>query len=103
MLELMRGGWAEFRQRGRIYRLAVPVLKKAYNLVISSRSRAGTAKKFEKKRVARAELLFCLLNLLLFDRGRISSVGRALDCRAGGRGFHSRGRTNTQGLKITEK
>ena len=38
-----------------------------------------------------------------FDRGRISSVGRALDCRAGGRGFDSRGRTNTQGLKITEK
>ena len=35
--------------------------------------------------------------------GRISSVGRALDCRAGGRGFDSRGRTNTQGLKITEK
>ena len=38
-----------------------------------------------------------------FNRGRTSSVGRALDCRAGGRGFDSRGRTNTQGLKITEK
>ena len=36
-------------------------------------------------------------------RGRISSVDRALDCRAGGGGFDSRGRTNTQGLKITEK
>ena len=36
------------------------------------------------------------------NRGRISSVGRALDCRAEGRGFNSRGRTNTQGLKITE-
>ena len=35
----------------------------------------------------------------LANRGRISSVGRALDCRAGGRGFDSRGRTNTQGLK----
>ena len=35
-------------------------------------------------------------------RGRISSVGRALDCKAEGRGFDSRGRTNTQGLKITE-
>ena len=35
--------------------------------------------------------------------GRVSSVGRALDCRAGGCGFDSRGRTNTQGLKITEK
>ena len=38
-----------------------------------------------------------------FDRGRISSVGRAFDCRAGGRGFDSRGRTITQGLKMTEK
>ena len=26
-----------------------------------------------------------------------------VDCRAGGRGFDSRGRTDTQGLKITEK
>ena len=40
---------------------------------------------------------------LILYRGRIISVGRALDCRAGGRGFDSRGRTNTQGLKITEK
>ena len=31
------------------------------------------------------------------------SVGRALYCRTGGRGLDSRGRTNTQGLKITEK
>ena len=38
-----------------------------------------------------------------WNRGKISSVGRALDCRAGGRGFNSRGRTNIQGLKITEK
>ena len=29
------------------------------------------------------------------------SVGRALDCRTGGRGFDSRGRTNTR--KVTEK
>lgn len=29
----------------------------------------------------------------------ISLVGRALDCRAGGRGFDSLDRTNTQGLK----
>ena len=36
-------------------------------------------------------------------RGRVSSVGRAIDCRAEGRGFDSRGRTKTQGLKITEK
>ena len=30
-------------------------------------------------------------------------VGRSFDSRTGGRGFDSRGRTNTQGLKITEK
>ena len=36
-------------------------------------------------------------------RGRVSSVGRAFDCRAEGRGFDSRGRTNKQGLQITEK
>ena len=35
--------------------------------------------------------------------GRISSVGRAFDCRVEGRGFDSRGRNSTQGLKITEK
>ena len=43
-------------------------------------------------------------NLLQFIfSSRISSVGRALDCRARGRGFNSRDRTNTQGLKMTEK
>ena len=36
------------------------------------------------------------------DRSRISSVGRAVDSRAGGCVFNSRGRTNTQNLKITE-
>ena len=36
------------------------------------------------------------------NRGRINSVGRALDCPAEGRGFDSRGRTNTQGLTVTE-
>ena len=40
---------------------------------------------------------------LLITFVRISSVGRALDYRAGGRGFDSRDRSNTQGLKITEK
>ena len=37
------------------------------------------------------------------NRDRISSVGRALDCGAGGRGFDSRDWTNTQGLKIAEE
>ena len=35
---------------------------------------------------------------------RVSSVGRTFDdCREEGRGFDSRGRINTRGLKITEK
>ena len=34
------------------------------------------------------------------NRNRISSVGTALDCRAGGRGLNSLCRTNIQGLKI---
>ena len=37
------------------------------------------------------------------NRGRISSVCCAHECRAVGREFDSRGRTVTQGLKITEK
>ena len=40
---------------------------------------------------------------LILNSGKIRSDGRALECRAGGRGFDSRGWTNTQGLKITEK
>ena len=39
----------------------------------------------------------------VFNRSRISSVVRALDCGAGGRGFDSRDRNNTHGLKITGK
>ena len=47
-----------------IYCLAVPVLKKAYNLVISRHSRAGTAKKCTKKRDHVQSC--CFSNLLLF-------------------------------------
>ena len=36
-------------------------------MVISRRSRAVKAKKCTKKRDARAEFLFCSLNLLFFD------------------------------------
>ena len=41
------------------------------------------------------------LTAIVLNRGRISSVGRALDCRAGGGRFDPRGRTNAHGLKIT--
>ena len=37
------------------------------------------------------------------DRVKTSSVGRALDCSAGGRGFDSRYRTNTHYLNNWEK
>ena len=33
----------------------------------------------------------------------LAQLVERVDCRAGGRGFDSWGRTNTQGLKITEK
>ena len=36
--------------------------------------------------------------LYCFNGGRIGSVSRALDCRAGGRRFDSQGQTNTQRL-----
>jgi len=39
-----RGPHPRSDRDGRIYRLAVPILKKPLNLVISRRSRAGTAK-----------------------------------------------------------
>ena len=41
------------------------------------------------------------LEFLSFRHAELTACGRALDCRAGGRGFDSRDRTNTQGLKIT--
>jgi len=44
-------------------------------------------------------ILRSLYKCYAFNRSRISSVGRALDYRAGGHGFDSRDRTNTQGLK----
>ena len=37
------------------------------------------------------------------DAAGLTQSGKALDCRAGGRGFDSWGWTNTQGLKIAEK
>ena len=39
------------------------------------------------------------LTAIVLNRSRISSVGRALDCRAGGGRFDPRGRTNAHGLK----
>ena len=42
-------------------------------------------------------------HIIIICHGSVSSVGRACACRAGGCGFDSQGRTNTKGLKITEK
>ena len=60
------------------------------------------------KRAKQISSISCLLTVIIslekrLNRGRISSVGRALDCRAGGRGFDSLGRTISEGLNITEK
>ena len=43
------------------------------------------------------------LTAIVLNRGRISSVDRALEYRAGGGRFDSRGWTNAHGLKITKK
>ena len=43
--------------------------------------------------------MMLLMTIRSLYRGRISSVGRLLDRWAEGRGFDSRGRTNTQCLK----
>ena len=53
------------KKRKTISSSLVFVLHKTWNWIFSRRSRAVTAKKFTKKRAARAELLFCVLNLLL--------------------------------------
>ena len=64
-LELKRGDrvrvQTEREREIKTYRLAVPVLKSTQHLVISRCSFSGSAKKFTKKRDARAELtlLFC--------------------------------------------
>ena len=42
------------------------------------------------------------LKLKLTAAELAQSVER-VDCKVGGRGFHSQGQTNTQGLKTTEK
>ena len=69
--------WAEFlriifkfRKRQKILPSLVYVLHKTWNWAFSRRSRAVTVKKCTKKRDARAELLFCLFNQLLFWRSR---------------------------------
>ena len=43
--------------------------------------------------------ILCKINL---NCGRISSDGRVSDCRVGGQKFNSRGRTNTQDLKMLQ-
>ena len=64
-LELKRGDCIRVQTWGerdfKTYRLAVPVFKSTQHLVISRCSFSGSAKKFTKKRDARAKLtwLFC--------------------------------------------
>ena len=43
------------------------------------------------------------LTFYLYNGSTISSVGTVPDWRVGGRGFDSRGQTNTLGLKVTEQ
>ena len=55
-----------FRERKRDSSSLVYVLHKTCNWAFSRRSRARTVKKCKKRRDARAKLLFCIINLLLF-------------------------------------
>ena len=57
---------AKFRKRNKDSSSCVYVLHKTCHQEISRPSRAVTAKKYNKKGNARAELLFWLQNLLLF-------------------------------------
>ena len=66
-MELNRGDSVRAERDSKSYRLAVSVLNSTQNLVISRCSFARTAKKYTKKRDARAELLFWSLNVLRFD------------------------------------
>ena len=81
---------------------------KKYNLKLNHNINIITARAYFFGRVSVLSLTqltrgFKQLTAIVLTRGRINSVGRALDCRAGGRGFDSRGRTNAHGLKITAK
>ena len=55
-----------FIKRKKILWLLVYVLHKTWDLAFSRGSRAVTAKKYTRKRDARAKLLFCHVKLLLF-------------------------------------
>ena len=57
---------SKFIKRKKILSLLVYVLHKTWNEVSSRGSRAVTAKKYTRKRDARAKLLFCSVKLLLF-------------------------------------
>ena len=61
-----QGTIAKLKQRNKISSLLVYVLHKPQNLAFSRRSHAKTGKKCTKKRDARAKLLFCSLNQLIF-------------------------------------
>ena len=56
----------KFREGKRDSSSLVYVLHKTCNQTFSLRSRESTVKKCTKKRDARAKLLFCVINLLLF-------------------------------------
>ena len=57
---------SKLRKRNKISSMLVYIPHKTRNQAFSRRSRAKTGKKCTKKRDARANLLFCLLNLLGF-------------------------------------
>ena len=76
----------KFRKRKEILSSFVHFLHKTWNWDVWRRSLAVMEKKFAKKRYARAKLLFCLSNLLLFWSSRCRrrrQILRSLICWSG--------------------
>ena len=48
-------------------------------------------------------IIFKVIQITMVSAAVLAQSVERVGCRAGGRGFDSWGRTNTQGLKITEK
>ena len=90
------------------YCMAMRLKRKNTNLKLNHNMNIATARAYLFGRVSVLSLTqltrgFKELTATVLNCGRISSVGRALDCRAGGGRFDSRSRTNAPGLKITAK
>ena len=98
------GGWLSFSEQLFFICTEPKGMRQNYSVVFDLRASSG----WHSSVLQRSISVDIVWNFTLFWvsdwTGGISSVGRAHDCRAGGRGFDSRAWTITQGLlKISEK